>query len=283
MQYVLFSLCFVLATITGGKEQTEEFSRADFRKALSAAVNKEPLLEQGLTSKDAAIRRYAALRTGKLVNSTNKLRLLKIAACDSNTGTRLVGVSSLVESFPERSKKTLLMIADTDSDAIIRNTARKPFFSFFHQTSLLRNNPSYDHEVQSLGVFPIKPIYQRGTADLSRNGHTRNFYAVKFDDRNWAGDGDSPLRWCRISFKLPPKEPHHAAELIFSGGKRRVWVWLNGIYIGQYDSDLGQETAVFRLGSTGELKWDKENLLAIRFLSPTREKFGGVISYELLR
>lgn len=71
-----------------------------------------------------------------------------------------------------------------------------------------------------------------------------------------------PQRGGRFQFSQPVKK-HEAVELWFGKRKRDLYVWLNGVYLGQFDAakQAGQE---FRLDATKEAKLDGVNKVVVK-------------------
>lgn len=65
-------------------------------------------------------------------------------------------------------------------------------------------------------------------------------------------------------FSFPQPVPEHdGVELWFGKPRRDLYVWLNGVYLGQFDRDT-QEGQTFRLDATKETRIDGENRVVIR-------------------
>ena len=75
----------------------------------------------------------------------------------------------------------------------------------------------------------------------------------------WAGIG-----WYRKHFKIPPADKGKLLFVDFDGAMSHASVWLNGRYLGQWPYGY----ASFRLEMTDAVRFDEDNILAVRLDNP---------------
>lgn len=168
-------------------------------------------------------------------------------------------------------------------------------FNFQRHNLRLKNNPTWDHEIETLQTITLADDNWKIAADPAEIGHEKKYYAVDFDDTSWkpvrvggwehqglgAYDG---IAWYRIRFKAPAKDKANAAELHFGAVDEVAWVWLNGTYVSQHDLGADGWDTPFALDITPEIKWGEENLLVVRVLDSAQQ--GGIwkpVSLHILK
>lgn len=148
-------------------------------------------------------------------------------------------------------------------------------FQYYRQNLRLKDDPTWDHEIETIQTMTLADDTWKILADPTENGHERKFFAVDYDDSAWKPikvggwehqglDNYDGVSWYRITFTAPAKGQANAAELHFGAVDEIAWVWLNGIYVSQHD--LGPEgwDIPFVMDITPEIKWGEENLLVVR-------------------
>ncbi|MDD4097192.1 MAG: hypothetical protein PHC30_00340 [Lentisphaeria bacterium] len=158
-------------------------------------------------------------------------------------------------------------------------------FDFFRPNVRLKDNPTWDHEIETVQTMTLPDDAWKIIADPTEDGHEKKFFAVAYDDRDWqpvrvggwehqglgAYDG---VAWYRIRFTAPPKGQANAAELHFGAVDEVAWVWLNGTYVSQHDLGTDGWDIPFALDVTPEIKWGEENLLVVRVYDSAQQ--GGI-------
>ncbi len=248
-----------------------------------------------LRDSDPLIRRAALYKLSEQPNP-EALKYLKSALDDPAADIRLLALNFL-KSYPvdpEISAK-LARLAQEDPVQSVRQLAGILDWPFTRENKLLRDDPSWDHEVVSVKSFKIPEDKWLLATDPARDGHRKGFFHDDFDDRKWKPvkvgawenqgfpDYDG-IGWYRIRFTMPEKIDANAVELYFEGVDESAWVWLNGNYIGKHDVGVHGWEIPFRLDVTGEIKWNRENILTVRVLDTAKQ--GGIwkpVSIDILK
>ena len=158
-------------------------------------------------------------------------------------------------------------------------------FNYHRQNMRLKDNPTWDHEIETNQTVTLADDTWKILADPVENGHEKKFFAVDFDDRDWKPvrvggwehQGLGPydgVAWYRITFTAPAKGQANAAELHFGAVDEVAWVWLNGTYVSQHDLGTDGWDIPFALDVTPEIKWGEENLLVVRVYDSAQQ--GGI-------
>lgn len=286
------SLLAMAGCQTGSSTVSEKAAfRADIEKHPEKVVNY-------LENEDAEIRRYALYKIVKAKGDEALPYLLKYMK-DNDEMVRLTAVSALASIAP-RSKEAfdaLATVPQFETNTEVRSIAISASWPFHRETILLRNDPSWDHDVVVAKKFEIPQDKWKISKDETVTGHMNNWFATDFDDSSW-----DPIKvghwelitekyvdydgvcWYRIKFDMPEKIDFTSVELAFGAVDESAWVWLNGVYLGCHDIGLSGWNEPFAMDCRKEVKWGQENTLVVRVLDTGAG--GGIwkpISVEILK
>ena len=165
---------------------------------------------------------------------------------DPDPMVRRYALVALDAKDPERAKAEAKALL-TDSSPAVRKVAKM----LCRQGGLYRENiarsvdPLFDHAVTALKRIHVKGGKFKLAAALA------------------------PETWVEIGFGKP---------------KEDLYVWLNGIYLGCHDLGPSGWNVPFSLDCTKEIRWGRENILAVRILDTAGD--GGIykpIEIEILK
>lgn len=183
-----------------------------------------------------------------------------------------------VQQFKDQQKAralTGLLGKHSPLHEIRRKARRITNFPYHKQVRLLRDDPTYDHEVITFKSIPLPRENWKFRPDPEEDGHRRKWFQTGFDDSNWntirigvwekQGYNDyDGIAWYRLRFTMPEKIPCKGVQIHFGAVDEAAWVWLNGIYAGQHDVGMSGWNKPFDLDITKEIRWGAENLLTVR-------------------
>lgn len=290
-------LGIVLAAAIGcaGEPGDVIMQRQSFRREVEAQPEK---LEHYLNSPDAVIRRYALYLTVKQKGMAAK-EICKVCMKDPDEQVRLTALGALLHYCRKDAdvQKILAETAASDKSREVAKMAADAAWPFHRDVVLIRNNPFWDHAVTTLRKERIPENNWKFKLDPRGIGHLP--YAKWYreglkEDKTWSsirqgewekqGYNYDGIAWYRIRFTMPKKMDCNAVELAFSGVDESAWVWLNGIYLGCHDLGPAGWNVPFSLDCTKEIRWGRENILAVRILDTAGD--GGIykpIEIEILK
>lgn len=270
--------------LTAGPTENDLWTlRRSFRDSLAAAADFRTICRTGMNAPDAGIRRYA-LAEWYDRDAAGALPEAVKAAADPDPDVRVLAVEILGRHLDSEYRALLIRMARQDSAAPVRQTAKRALFPFYRPVKLLKDDRSYDYLVQTLATVELPAAGWKFQSDPDGSGHLKNYFAAEFDDRAWpeiAVDrpwSNSPadgIGFYRVRFKAVPPGKFQAFELVFPKVSDNLYVWLNGVYLGQRDHG-GSESEEFRLDATAEVKTDAENVLVVRVEGPAGK--GGILA-----
>ena len=245
-----------------------------FRKEIAA----NPAAAQNyLKDKDAEIRRFA-LYTLVKNKAPNIQELLFAAVKDEDDMVRLTAISALSSMAQGNPAVVKVMdeVANKDENNQVRQIALKYSWPFHRETTLLREDKEWDHDVVVVKRFEIPDDNWKIQKDLKIDGHRQGWFKPEFDDSKWLPikvghwevlnvlpDYDG-FAWYSIKFKMPEKMDFTSIELAFGAVDESAWVWLNGVYLGSHDIGPTGWDHPFALDCRKEAKWGEENILVVR-------------------
>ncbi len=276
--YVLSGVfgCVALAALNAAETAADPIAaRREFRAAIAQAPAQAG---DYLTNPDPEIRRYALYCVFKK-HQAQAMPQLAAAMKDSDEQVRLTAVSalaSLARSHAE-AQKMLEHAAANDSSNQVRQIAVKASWPFHRDIKLLRNDPSWDHEIETVKSIPLNELPWKIQSDPQQVGHRKNWFQPGFNTAGWKPvkmghwetqclpDYDG-IAWYRIEFDMPSKLDSSAVEIAFGAVDESAWVWLNGIYLGGHDIGTEGWDRPFEVDCTKEIKWGAKNVLVVRVL-----------------
>lgn len=249
------------------------------RREFRAAVAADPGKTAGyLNSADPEIRRYALYLVFQK-EKAGALKELETAMSDADEQVRLTAVAALASLAASNAQAQALLskAATDDASNAVRQIAVKASWPFHREIKLLRQDPSWDHEVATVKSIALPETGWKFRTDPKQEGHLKNFFAPGFDDSQWqaikighwegqgAPDYDG-VAWYRIRFSMPEKIDSNAVEIAFGAVDEAAWVWLNGEYLGCHDLGLEGWDQPFEVDCRKEIRWGAENVLVVRVL-----------------
>ena len=150
----------------------------------------------------------------------------------------------------------------------------------------LKNDPTFDHEVETFRKIPMNRFQWKIWADSADKGVKDKLFAPKFKengwknisvDKHWETQGlpdYNGFAWYRVSFKAPEKKEAVGAEFYFPMVDEEAWVWLNGSYLGQRANGPDDWNKPFYLDASQEIRWGEVNQLTVRVFDS--DKAGGI-------
>ena len=289
---LLWATVLAVATTFAGEDVLARHQA--FRKEI--AVN--PAAAQNyLKDQDVEIRRFA-LYTLVKNNAPDIQELLFTAVKDTDDMVRLTAVSALSSMAQGNPAIAKIMdeVARTDDNNQVRQIALKFSWPYHRETTLLRDDKEWDHDVVVVKRFDIPDDNWKIQKDLKIDGHRNGWFKPEFDDSKWLPikvghwevlnvlpDYDG-FAWYRIKFKMPEKMDFTSIELAFGAVDESAWVWLNGVYLGSHDIGPSGWNQPFALDCRKEAKWGEENVLVVRVQDTSSG--GGIwkpISVEILK
>jgi beta-galactosidase/beta-glucuronidase len=158
----------------------------------------------------------------------------------------------------------------------VRNIAVQALWPFYRQVVFKRD--SFDLDLRPVATIKLPKDGWRFHLDPQRNGHLQDWYEPSFDDSGWdeisiekvwrdAGYQYTGVTWYRRVVALPEKMDHLAVEMHFGGVDESAWVWVNGVYVGQYDIGPDGWNIPFVLDITDEVRWGMGNAVVVRAMN----------------
>lgn len=291
----LITLAFVLTTVMeAGSPLTEQLStpekcqavfgnpRADSvlrRAAFRILLEKhqtDTVLKSGIQDTDPAIRSWSVFRLFRQ-KGDGAYDLLKGSVRESDPQTAAL-LLDCAQRFKDKLKsRELITLLSKQSPVreVRRAAVRIIDFPYYRKVMLLRDNPTHDHEVVTVRSVPLAQTGWKFRPDPLEDGHHKGWFKPDFKDAKWKEisltvwekqgyEGYDGIAWYRLRFKMPPKTECKAVEIHFDAVDESAWVWLNGKYVGQHDVGPSGWNLPFDLDITQEIKWDAENVLAVR-------------------
>ena len=290
-------LSFMAGLLLAGAVMSAGDDLMSRHQAFRSTIAKNPTAAQKyLNDQDAEIRRYAVY-TIALKKLGNYKEVLVNATKDKDSQVRLTAVSALnaLASNDANIIKLMDSIARTDTDNQVRQIALKASWPFHRQTTLLRDDKDWDHDVVVAKKFEIPTDNWKIKTDPDISGHVKGWFAKDFKDDDWqkikVGHWENQclpdydgFAWYRIKFKMPPKMDFTSIELAFGAVDEGAWVWLNGVYLGSHNIGVAGWDVPFNLDCRKEAIWGEENVLVVRVQDTSAA--GGIwkpISVEILK
>jgi len=286
-------LASLLAVIATMGEPSPLQRRGEFRRQMES---NDPLAvaRLRLNDPDVVIRRAAAFALYDQLGGSAFEELKKLGN-DPDSAIRLLVVNCAIEARTAEARAYLKEKSENDSNTRVRQHAAKAVWPFQRKVVLLKDDPTWDHEIEIVQTIRIADKGWRFTRDRQGDGHQKKFFGTNFNDSNWSKidrgywenqgyanyDG---LAWYRIRFDMPQKPACNAVEIQFDGVDESAWVWLNGIYLGEHDIGPSGRNTPFRLSATHEILWGGQNVLTVRVLDTIGD--GGIhgpIRVEILK
>ncbi len=240
-----------------------------------------PALQAATTNRDALVRRVAF--TALLARGGEAgLAAAKTALADPDEALRLAVVTRLIAVQPRtEAVLALLQAARTDASVEVRRPVQDALWPFHKETILFRQRPDVVDQLARVQVAARVPLPATGwlfRLDADEKGHEQNWFAPALPTDGWkpiaieqywqkAGYEYEGVAWYRLTFPLPARPAHQAAELSFGAVDESAWVWVNGEYVGQHDIGPAGWDKPFALDVTGALRWGQDNQLTVRVLN----------------
>jgi len=249
--------------------------RTAFRNLL-ASNRADEILNSALNDADPVIRCRAIYEIFQR-RGVNSYPQLKAAVGETDPQAALI-LLGCAKNFPDKEKSRALLTALAQKSKVLsvrRSANRIVDFPYYRASRLLRDDPTHDHEVVTVKTIPLPQEGWRFRTDAMENGHHKGWFKPDFNDSKWKQlkigiwenqgyHGYDGIAWYRIKFKMPPKSKCAAVEIHFGAVDETAWVWLNGKFVGQHDIGTAGWDRPFDLNITDEIKWDGENVLAVR-------------------
>ena len=268
--------------------------RQNARRDLDRHPEKAGLL---VFSPDPEIRRYSLYLLAKQKGADAKLTY-KAFLLDGDEQVRLTALAAIIHYCGRESDVMELMaeVASKDSSPNVTKLASSAAWPFHRDVLLIRNDPSWDHEVEVVKKFQIPDDKWKFKLDPRGVGHMaqNKWYEEKANDSDWApiklgewekqGYDYDGIAWYRIRFDMPEKVDCNAVELAFEGVDECAWVWLNGVYLGCHDLGVSGWNIPFALDCRKEIRWGQENTLVVRIFDSAMD--GGIyrpVHVEILK
>lgn len=267
------------------------------RRMFRSVIAENPdAVERYLDDEDSEIRRFALYKLFKQ-EGIKVLPALKNGMQDKDRNVRMLSamaLNSLIETSDE-AREILAEFGANDEDRAIRSMAQKASWPFNREVRLLRNDPSWDHEVKVAKSFELPAKGWKFALDEKTDGHLKDWYKVDFNASGWKdinigyweeqGFADyNGVAWYRVDFDVPANDGYNAVELAFGAVDESAWIWLNGIYLGCHDIGPNGWNVPFAVDATKEVKYGSKNTIVVRVLD--RSQGGGIwqpIRMDLLK
>jgi len=246
--------------------------RHAFRRLLYEQKTFRSAVEIGLKDLDPGIRSLALYELYRVDGEKSLPVFLKMADDPSDEVRKMVYIIGIsLRDLGKKSELSLLM-----QQKQLKSAASSKIFRYYRINNPISKSPTYDHQIELLKTIRIPFEGWAFRTDQEERGHLEKRFDEKYNDSNWRRiavnatwekqgyAGYDGVAWYRVKFRMPPKIKCTAVELSFSGVDESAWVWLNGKYIGQHDLGPDGWKIPFKLDVTQEIKWDGENLLAVR-------------------
>ncbi|MFA6929346.1 MAG: sugar-binding domain-containing protein [Lentisphaeria bacterium] len=270
--------------------------RAAFRYLIGEETTVEAACLAGLSDSDGIIRSRALFTFFSQKGDAAFPQLKELASDPEPIVVDLLYECVNKMQNQEKQLEILKLIGRNSVASEGRNRAlKRSDFNFYRENKRLKDNPTYDHDIQTLQSILLPEKGWRFCQDLDIKGHKLGWFNPKFDTSKWAilnigvweqqgfKDYDG-FAWYRLKFTMPEKVDHNAVELWFRAVDECAWVWLNGKYIGQHDIGPAGWDQPFWLDVTQEINWNSENILAVRV--EDSQFAGGIwkpVSVEMLK
>lgn len=250
--------------------------RTAFRQLLKSSTA-ENAAKKHFKDTDPLIRRIA-LRFLVEHLGIKSMDYLISATADQDSSVRMLALSGLEPYFTHQNVKSVIeKIEKSDPDPALRRQAAALNWPYNRDNRLLRDDPSWDHEIVTIKSIKLPEEGWKFITDPHNNGHHKKHFDPAFNDSAWKpikiGHWETQgwpnydgIAWYRIYFKVPEIIDSNAVELLFEGVDESAWVWLNGIYLGKHDIGPVGWNIPFKLDATKEIKWGSENVLVVRVL-----------------
>lgn len=270
--FVVFAGCFVVSA-------DEISARTAWLREFEEAKDPAAVLKRGMDSSDPEIRAKAVyeyfLRRGDAAVPELRERIRTSGLAE---GMNLVVCAKMVKDPALRTAFLEKIAAETPRPEVARE-ANRANFPFKRQNVRLSERKDWDFEIVKVKRIPLADADWRFLPDHGNVGHLRGFFKPDHPDGKWQKRGPgywqgNRTAWYRVRFKAPPKPDCNAAELDFTGVEEAAWVWLNGVYIGCRDKGPSAWNQPFQLDVTAEIRWDAENVMAVRVINTGNE--GGI-------
>ena len=270
---LLIVLAILLVAVLCSEARDIITARRQFRNA----IEKNPAAaRQYLQDPDPEIRRYALYTIIKDAPEKH-LYLLTEAIQDQDIQVRFTAVKALrmLSVKNPQAKKILAKYAIKDKDESIRQIGEAASWPFQREIKLLRNDPSWDHEIRTVKEIGLANLPWKMQKDSDSSGHLQKWFNPNYDVSKWLPaqmgyfekqgfpDYDG-IVWYRIEFDMPSKIESNAVEVSFGAVDESAWVWMNGIYLGAHDKGLAGWDTPFDMDCTREIRWGKKNVLVVR-------------------
>ena len=253
--------------------------RIAFRKLLKASDG-ETVAKKYLNDIDPLIRKAALYFLIDHLGDQS-IDLMISAIADDDSSVRMLALSGLTPYYANENVQSVIQnIEQNDPDQALRKHAARINWPFNRENRLLKDDPSWDHELVKLKSIELPQENWKFITDPNANGHHQKYFDPAFDDSSWKfikmghwetqgwPDYDG-IAWYRMPFKMLDKMDSNAVEFLFEAVDESAWVWLNGIYLGKHDIGAAGWNTPFRLDATAEIKWGEENILVVRVLDTT--------------
>ncbi len=273
-----------------GWQETDDdvMRRTAFRMLMDSPEHRMPSARKGLTDRDPVIRRSAVYALYETDHEKALPEITKLGK-DPDYNVRYMVALCAAALAKENSAEAMLYLENTaklDSDPRIRQFATRSAWPYYRDTKLLRDKTSGSQQVTVVNSIKLPVENWKFQLDPSQNGHMEGWQQTDFDAAEWNVIDIGPWQdqgvgnyhgaaWYRIQFNMPEQIECKAVELDFAGIEDSAWVWLNGVYIGQYDLGKKGGAKAFRLDATQEIRWNAENLLVVRVVNNAGK--GGIV------
>ena len=248
-----------------------------YLQRLASSSTRAQAIREGLHSPDPVIRKNALYET---ITERGLDGLADIEHLTHDQNPMVQGLMlDFVKTIGEPQLRTRLAkdIAAHSTDPAVQKATKGMIatFHYYRQNKRLRDDPTWDHEIETIQTMVLPDDTCKIHVDQTENGHETKFFAVDYDDSSWKPikvggweqqglDGYDGVAWYRITFTAPAKGQANAAELHFGAVDEVAWVWLNGVYVSQHDLGPQGWNIPFIMDITPEIKWGEKNLLVVR-------------------
>ncbi len=272
-----------LPVLERGLQDESPLVRRAAARGLAESGAPAAVLLAAMDNSDLVVRRTALLALAGTPPGMAALPYIAKALDDPETDVRVMAARLLVAIEPREPAAVALMerVARDEAPEVRKITAE--LLAAFQPPECnvvpVRHRPDMADHLERIFVIESRPLPVEGWRlhpDLAPDGHVRKWFDPSFDDAGWipariGAPWDMEhvgVAWYRGRFAAPPRpEKLLAAELVFEGVDECAWVWVNGVYAGGQDLGPSGWNKAFHLDVTDGLRWNEENLVAVRVLN----------------
>ena len=256
--------------------QTDSILRRKAFRILLESPHADTILQSGIHDADTAIRCRSIYEWFRKKGDDAFAQLKEaVRESDPQAATLLLNCAQRFKDN-DKSRELITLLSKQSPVLEVRRAAIRIIdFPYYRKVTLLRDNPTHDHEVVTIKSIPLEQTGWRFRPDPMEDGHHKGWFNQDFDDAKWTElhigawekqgfDDYDGIAWYRFRFTMPEKIDCNAVEIHFGAVDESAWVWLNGKYVGQHDIGPAGWDRPFDLDITQEINWNGENQLSVR-------------------